>query len=352
MIPSEYYQEQVQKNVIHPSAEQWQIIHYFDEMYFRLIKQQSRRFFWKKSVKGLYLWGSVGVGKTFLIDLFFDLLPVKKIRLHFHEFMLHIHEELKKLQGQKNPLNEVANKLKEQAEVIFFDEFLVRDIADAMLLAGLLEALFKKGVCLIATSNTAPDDLYKEGLQRESFLPAIALIKKYMQVFPLKIQHDYRTDYERNAEVYYTPLNQQAEQSMETAFDYFAGHHPVFTNTLWLFGRPIVIRKQTDSVVWFDFKEICNPPRSQKDYLEIAKRYQTVLISNIPVMMPDQCNSVMAFINLVDVLYDRKIHLVISAETDVDGLYPAGDLRTEFARTRSRLLEMQSKHYFSGDLGL
>lgn len=357
MTPLQYYHQQLDSGLIEKDPQQLEAMQELQRIYTELLKQESGRkqFFSQlvrsvkptKTIKGLYLWGSVGVGKTFMMDIFFHCLPINKIRLHFHQFMQRTHEELTQLQGQKNPLDIIAKKLAKETRIICFDEFFVSNIADAMLLGGLLKSFFNNGICLIASSNVQPDDLYKNGIQRENFLPAIDLIKKYTTVFHMVSHHDYRLEHVTQAGVYFTPLNNESEQHMEKSFQHFSNHTPGTEGMIEIYGRSVKIRKQAGDTIWFDFTDICGIPRSQKDFLYVAQHYRTVLISNIPVIDKNENNLITSFINLIDVLYDARIKLVISAQTHVEALYPEGRMRFAFARAQSRLIEMQSADYFA-----
>ena len=356
MTPLQYYQQQIDSRLIMEDPQQLEAMQELERIYHALLQQERRQKKWFEHilpsfkpispVKGLYLWGSVGVGKTFLIDTFFHCLPIKKMRLHFHAFMQQIHTELTRWQGQKNPLDLIANQLAKETYVLCFDEFFVSNIADAMILGGLFSALFRNGICLVTSSNVRPDDLYQDGIQRENFLPAIELIKKNTAVFHMISHHDYRLEHVQQAGVYFTPLGPEAEHHMEKSFQHFSNHQSISTKDILLFDRPIKIKKQSGSTIWFDFINIVGTPRSQKDFLEIAKKYKTCLISNIPVIKTDEDNLITSFINLIDVFYDAGMKLVISAETPAEGLYPTGKMRFEFARVQSRLIEMQSSDYF------
>lgn len=356
MTPLQYYQQQIASKLIKKDPQQLEVIQELNRIYTQLLKQHKPQknvlkqialsFKPHKPVKGLYLWGSVGVGKTFLMDTFYHCLPMNKMRLHFHQFMQQIHNELTQLQGTKNPLDIIAKKIAQKTYVLCFDEFLVSNIADAMLLSGLLKALFKYGICLVASSNARPDDLYKEGIQRENFLPAIELIKSNTKVFHMVSHHDYRLEHVTQAGVYFSPLGPDTERNMEKSFQHFSNNKPATTTKITLFDRPINIKKEAGDTIWFDFIDIVGKPRSQKDFLALAKKYKTCLISNVPVIQEDQDNLITSFINLIDVFYDAKVKVIISAETHVEALYPTGKMRFEFARTQSRLIEMQSVDYF------
>lgn len=312
-------------------------------------------FHWfQKSTKrppGVYLWGEVGVGKTWLMDFFYELLPEKnKLRWHFHRFMQQVHQELKNLAGQKNPLKIVAARLAKQAKVICLDEFLVTDIADAMLLANLLEALFANGTILVTTANVPPENLYRHGLQRARFLPAIQLLQTHLQVVHVAGQEDFRLQQQSLDSNYFFPLDELTQHAMERSFFYYSQGEDLGIKTIHFLDRPIRVQRCAQDVVWFDFAVICAPPRSQLDYLEIAKNYKTVLISNIPKIAPHQTGIASYFIKLIDVLYDAKINIVISAAVPLADIYNAGELIFDFKRTQSRLIEMQSEKYRSREI--
>lgn len=298
------------------------------------------------AVRGLYMWGGVGRGKTYLVDTFIDALPLeRKQRIHFHSFMRAVHAELKELKNQQEPLRVVARRFAEKAQVICLDEFFVSDITDAMLLDGLLRELFANGVTLVTTSNIHPDGLYKDGLQRARFLPAIELIKRHMEVLNVDGGTDYRLRYLERAEIYHYPLDDQAEQILNGVFDHIApepGHHG---GDLEIEGRFIPTLRQADGIVWFSFRAICDGPRGTTDYIEIARCFHTVLISNVPVMDWRMENQARRFINLVDEFYDRGVNLVLSAAAPILELYEGEKLKFEFQRTMSRLQEMQSHDY-------
>ena len=302
----------------------------------------------KIPVRGLYLWGGVGRGKTYLVDAFFDALPFEdKKRLHFHRFMYKVHGELKTLQGQQDPLKIVADRFAAQARILCLDEFIVTDITDAMLLSGLLDALFERGVTLVTTSNIEPDDLYRDGLQRARFLPAIELIKTHLEVFHLDEGTDYRLRYLERAEIYHTPLDAAAETVLNDSFEHIApepGQHRV---TLEVEGREIIARRRADGVAWFEFDELCDGPRSQADYIELARCFHTVLLSNVPVMDVTMENQARRFLNLIDEFYDRNVNLIISAAAPPESIYQGQRLVFEYRRTVSRLQEMQSHEYLA-----
>lgn len=300
------------------------------------------------AIRGLYFWGGVGRGKTYLMDTFFDTLPFEnKMRAHFHRFMQRVHRELKSLSGEKNPLVIVADRIADEARVICFDEFFVSDITDAMILAGLFDRLFARGVVLVATSNIIPDGLYKDGLQRARFLPAIALIKERVDVVNVDGGVDYRLRALEQAELYYHPLGEAADQSLAQSFKRLAPEAACADQQLDIEGRQIQALFVADDVAWFDFSELCDGPRSQYDYIELARVFHAVLISNVPQMGAGRDDQARRFINLIDEFYDRNVKLVLSAATPLEQLYTGGRLDFEFERTQSRLLEMQSEEYLA-----
>lgn len=301
-------------------------------------------------VRGLYFWGGVGRGKTYLMDNFYESLPFEqKMRAHFHRFMRRVHADLKSLSGQKNPLEQVAAGIAAEARVICFDEFFVSDITDAMILAGLLDGLFRRGVTLVATSNIEPAGLYKDGLQRARFLPAIALLEKYTQVVNVDGGVDYRLRALEQAELYYSPLDDSAREGLQAAFERLCppGAEVREAPLLEVEGRSIRARRLADDVAWFDFAELCDGPRSQNDYIELAREFHAVLVSDVPVLGRERDDQTRRFINLVDEFYDRHVKLVLSAAVGLDQLYAGGRLSFEFQRTASRLLEMRSHEYLA-----
>jgi len=302
----------------------------------------------KVQIKGLYFWGGVGRGKTYLMDNFFESLPFpQKMRMHFHRFMRRVHAELKKLDGQKNPLEKVADIIAAETKVICFDEFFVSDITDAMILGTLMSELFKRGVVLVATSNIMPDGLYKDGLQRARFLPAIDLLKKHTHVVNVDGGVDYRLRALEQAELYHFPLDANADLSLQKSFrSLLASPTDEKSNEVLIVeGREIQTRYSAEGVVWFDFEAICDGPRSQNDYIELSKEYHSVFISNVPALGRSNDDQARRFVNLVDEFYDRHLKLVLSADKPLSELYSEGKLNFEFQRTISRLLEMQSHEY-------
>lgn len=301
-------------------------------------------------VRGLYFWGGVGRGKTYLMDVFFDSLPFeRKYRTHFHRFMQRVHRRLKALDGQKNPLDTIAAELAAEYRVICFDEFFVSDIADAMILGGLFQQMFSRGVSLLATSNIVPDDLYKDGLQRQRFLPAIAALKEHTRVLNVDGGVDYRLRTLQQAPLFYSPAGQSADVKLLEVMQNLVTSHADWREdvSLEVEGRKILARRVCEDVVWFDFKSLCDGPRSQNDYIELAREFHTVLLSDVPQLYREVDDQARRFINLVDEFYDRNVKLIISAAVGLTELYAGGKLDFEFQRTQSRLLEMQSTEFLA-----
>ena len=299
--------------------------------------------------RGVYMHGGVGRGKSFLMDSFFLSVPLqRKTRLHFHEFMREVHRELAELKGLQNPLNELGKRIAKRFRLICFDEFHVADVTDAMILHRLLESLFANRVSIVTTSNFHPDGLYPNGLHRDRILPAIELLKQQLEVLNVDNGTDYRRRTLEKVQLYHTPLNEEAEQALARAFEGLAEarDEPPVLN---IEHREITARRKAGGVVWFDFKWLCGGPRSQNDYLEIASRFHTVILSNVPCMPPRMASEARRFTWLVDVLYDRRCKLIISAECPPEALYTEGPLAHEFPRTISRLNEMQSAEFLALD---
>ena len=297
--------------------------------------------------RGVYMYGGVGRGKSFLMDCFYNAVPLRrKTRLHFHEFMREVHRELVELQGTVNPLDELGRRISKRYKLICFDEFHVADITDAMILHRLLVALFENGVGFVTTSNFRPDDLYPDGLHRDRILPAIELLNRRLEVVNVDNGTDYRRRTLEQVKLYHTPLGPQADAAMTETFDKIADHadeDPV----LHIEAREIRARRKAGGVVWFDFRTLCGGPRSQNDYLEIASQFHTVLLSDVPHMPVRMASEARRFTWLVDVLYDRRVKLILSAAVEPEALYTEGPLAHEFPRTVSRLNEMQSAEFLA-----
>ena len=297
--------------------------------------------------RGVYMHGGVGRGKSFLMDCFFNAVPLqRKTRLHFHEFMREVHRELAELQGTVNPLQELGRRSARRYRLICFDEFHIADITDAMILHRLLEALFENRVSFVTTSNFAPDELYPNGLHRDRMLPAIELLKERLEVVNVDAGVDYRQTTLQQVELYHAPLGEAADAALEQAFERLAearDENPV----LRIEHREIRARRRAGGVAWFDFKVLCGGPRSQNDYLELSTQFHTVLLSDVPQMSPRLASEARRFTWLVDVLYDRRVKLIVSAAVPAEELYTEGPLAHEFPRTVSRLREMRSPEYLA-----
>jgi len=309
----------------------------------------------RKPPRGMYIWGGVGRGKSLMMDAFFKASRHRrKRRVHFHEFMREIHARMRALSGTEDPLEVIATEIARDLRLLAFDEFHVSDIADAMIVARLLELLIEKGVVLVLTSNYKPDDLYPNGLQRSRFLPAIEVLKRDLDVVELTGSTDHRRRLLDALSVYYTPIDAHADENLARFFEAMTKATYSENGTIEVGGRPIAFRRRAKGVIWFDFHELFEKPRSQVDYLEIASAYHTVLISGVKRMLPSQIDVVRRFTWLVDVFYDQRVKLALSAEVPAEDLVaPAPQaqgaeamVHKEFGRTASRLREMQSRDYF------
>lgn len=362
LSPTQRYQQDLQRPEFRADSSQANAVAKLQLLYEKLVdawqqeQEKSGLQRWIKKqfsansepVQGLYFWGGVGRGKTYLMDNFYESLPFPdKMRMHFHRFMRRVHTELKRLAGEKNPLEKVADTIRAEARVICFDEFFVSDITDAMILSTLMQALFARGTTLVATSNIVPDNLYKDGLQRIRFLPAIELIKRYTEVVNVDGGTDYRLRSLEQAQLFHSPLGDETDAALKTCFESLLPLHAQVKQQvdLEIEGRIIQARFEADDIVWFDFVSLCDGPRSQNDYIELAREYHTVIISNVPELTIKKEDQARRFINLVDEFYDRQVKLVLSSEKKLDEIYSGHRLVFEFQRTVSRLLEMQSKLY-------
>jgi cell division protein ZapE len=316
---------------------------------FRAARQSTlKRLFAPPAVpRGVYLWGGVGRGKSFLMDSFYAIVAIRrKVRVHFHAFMRDVHEELNALRQEPDPLAIVAAKVARRYRLICFDEFHVADIADAMILGRLLEALLAAGVVFVMTSNYAPDELYPNGLQRQKFLPTIALIDEWLDLVQVEAGVDYRLRVLEQFEAYHTPLGPEADAALERAFERMRGG-PDEDSRLIIEGRAIVARRRAGSAVWFDFTTLCDGPRSQRDYLELAERFSVLLLSSVPQMSAAMSDRARRFTWLVDILYDHRVKLLLTAAVPPGELYREGPNSQEFPRTVSRLVEMQTHDYLA-----
>jgi cell division protein ZapE len=358
LTPTQRYQQDMQQHSFIDDPAQAGVVEKLQALHDRLVvtpsekigllgRLRNRRI---APVRGIYLWGGVGRGKTYLMDSFYESLPFqRKMRAHFHRFMKRVHRDLAATQGRKNPLDKVAAGIADEARVICFDEFYISDIADAMLLGTLMERLFSLGVTLVATSNIIPDELYKNGLQRAKFLPAIASIKQYCDVVHLDNDTDYRLQTMAGTELYHWPLNDQADVSMSRAFYNLVPKPEEVRKGVFIEveGRDIPCLYIGEDVVWFDFKALCAGPRGQNDYIELAKEFHAVLVSSVPKMDGKRDDETRRFVNMIDEFYDRNVKVAITAEVSIEELYEDGRLNQEFERARSRLQEMQSSEYLA-----
>jgi len=301
-------------------------------------------------IKGIYFWGGVGRGKTYLVDTFYDCLPFQnKMRVHFHRFMHRVHEELQTLSGQSDPLKIIAQRFADETRIICFDEFFVSDITDAMILGCLFEELFARNVILVATSNIVPDELYRNGLQRARFIPAINLINKHCDVVNVDSGIDYRLRTLEQAEIYHFPIDDAAEANLKKYFTQLSCEDGVTGKVIQINNRDLKTVEEAEGVVHFEFSVLCESARSQGDYMEISKLYHTVLMANVGQMNAEHDDTTRRFIALVDEFYERNVKLIISAEVALEELYSGGRLSFEFKRCLSRLQEMQSHDYLASE---
>ncbi|MBH0309424.1 cell division protein ZapE [Alcaligenes faecalis] len=352
----EYYHQALAEKGYRADQAQEQAIdrlqRYYDEWveYRKMRSSTLRRMFSRPEVpRGVYLWGGVGRGKSFLMDAFYLTVPLKrKTRIHFHEFMRGVHKELNQVKGMSDPLDEVAKRIAKRYRLICFDEFHVSDVADAMILYKLLLGLFERGTSFVMTSNYEPSTLYPEGLHRDRILPAIALIQKNMDIMNVDTGVDYRRRALEQVKTYLTPLGPETTaelQSMFTALSDTAPQEPVLS----IENRDVKAVALSGSAVWFDFETLCVSARSQNDYLELANRFQTVILSDVPRMTARDASAARRFTWLVDVFYDHKVKFIMSAAVPEDELYVDGPMANEFHRTVSRLMEMQSREYLESE---
>jgi cell division protein ZapE len=353
-----FYEQELQRLGHQPDATQRHTVEQLDDLRRRLIKALQPKSFWQRLAarrddsvqleRGLYLWGGVGRGKTWLMDLFYHSLPFKqKQRSHFHRFMQMVHAELKRHSDRADPLEIIAANIAGKTRVLCFDEFYVSDIADAMLLANLLRGLFDRGVTLVATSNCAPDELYKNGLQRGRFLAAIKSIKENTLVLNVDGGTDYRLRHLEHARTWFDKRSSDAQAEMQTLFSHLAQGDSKENTTLEINHRKVKVKRSSDDVLWFDFKELCDGPRGSADYIELARCYRAIFISGVPQLSATHDNQARRFINMVDEFYDRGVKLFVSAATAPEEIYTGTQLGFEFRRTLSRLTEMQSKEYLA-----
>ncbi|EKO3496405.1 cell division protein ZapE [Vibrio fluvialis] len=362
MTPKQRYEQDLKRSDFQRDEAQARAVDGLDALYHQLteflntpVVRPSR---WQKLMgkkeqlptppKGLYFWGGVGRGKTYLMDTFFDALPTeRKMRVHFHRFMYRVHDELKQLGEISDPLELVADKFSQEAVIICFDEFFVSDITDAMILGTLFQALFRRGVVLVATSNIPPHDLYRNGLQRARFLPAIALIEANCHILNVDSGVDYRLRTLEQAEIYHYPLDGQASANLCQYYSQLVGKDKPKANEIEINHRKLKVIEASDGVLHASFAQLCQTARSQNDYIEMSRLYHTVLLADVKQMDRTLDDAARRFIALVDEFYERHVKLIISAEVALEDLYTQGQLEFEFKRCQSRLIEMQSHDYLA-----
>ena len=354
--PSARYAEGVARGDWSDDPAQHAALHELDRLHAALCSPAKRKglldtLFGKPvtpSPNGLYVWGGVGRGKTFLIDLFYAGLPIReKRRTHFHRFMREVHERLRAHAGERDPLAIIAREWRAQLRVLVLDEFFVNDIGDAMLLGRLLERLFEEGTILVTSSNAAPSELYKDGLQRSRFLPAIALIERHCSVVHLDSPHDYRLRALTRSPVYRTPLDDDSDAWLESRWRELGGDDGHRDAGIEIDGRRIAVRARDKGMAWFDFAALCEGPRGSADYIQIGTEFHTVLLGSVPVLDGPRDDATRRFITLIDELYDRHVNLICSADASPATLYRGERLQAAFERTASRLIEMQSADYLA-----
>lgn len=349
--PQQRYQQAITEGQWLADPEQALAMAQLERVYQSLLHRANPLSFWQRlrqrwfpspPIQGLYLWGGVGIGKTFLMDLFFAALPfTRKRRLHFHEFMREVHEQLHRCQGQLNPLTLIAQRYAAKMDILCLDEFMVWDLADAMILARLFSALFERGVTLVTTSNCLPERLYPNGLQRALFLPAIALLQRHCQIHHLNIQRDYRQQKQQPQQRFFLTHTWQHQKAMRILFKQFSHGVSDRKPVLLIANRPLRARLASANCIWFDFKQLCAPPRSQRDYLSLSERFTYFFLTNVPRIAAHEHETARYLINLIDVLYDQQRQLIVSAAAPLEQLYPVtGLLAKEWQRTHSRLSEM------------
>ena len=357
LSPLQRYEQVISTDEFTRDEQQYQAMSYLDELYHQLnnsVEQKKGFFSFLKSkptaLKGLYMWGGVGRGKTWMMDMFYDSLTIeRKMRQHFHHFMQRVHQELNNLQGQSDPLEKVADIIYAEAVIICFDEFFVSNVSDAMILGDLFTMLFNRGVTLVATSNIEPAGLYKDGLHRDRFMPAIAEVERHTTVMNIDSGIDYRLRVLQQAELYESPLTKANHHWLANRFASLSNNQKISNAPITINGREIKINARTEDILFCDFRHLCMEPRSASDFIQIAKEFSTVLINSVPALDDDLRDPTRRFIYLVDEFYDRRVKLLVRAEQPILELYQGQKLAFEIERTRSRLLEMQSEDYLRMD---
>ncbi|MCX0330053.1 cell division protein ZapE [Acinetobacter radioresistens] len=354
--PAERYSQALSSGQFLPDEAQAQAVQELDRVWHELIhrykasKKAFRRFRRQTAPRGVYMWGGVGRGKTWLMDQFFESIPFRrKLRMHFHHFMQHVHRELNKLSGQRNPLDLVADQIYKDAVIICFDEFFVSNVTDAMILSDLFQKLFQRGITLVATSNIAPDGLYKNGIHRDRFLPTIEMVKKNCVVLNVDAGVDYRLRVLKQAQLFEAPLSHEAQQWIAQRFSALTQTQVQSQESIIINNRIVETIGHTEDVLWCEFSELCLKPRSPSDFIEIANIYNTVLVSNVPHLTDQINDATRRFIYLVDEFYDRGVKLLLTSQDDIINIYQGEKLAFEIERTRSRLLEMQSDEYLHSE---
>lgn len=347
MKPSQIHEDLVSNKKLIDDSAQKKLLVELDRLQEK-VTIRSRSWFTKKPLDGLYIYGSVGSGKTQLMDIFFQSLETSnKVRLHFHRFMQNLHNDMNRMTRQEDPIKRIVEKLARKADVLCFDEFFVEDIGDAMMLARFLDRLFEVGIPLVATSNIHPEFLYEGGLHRDRFYPAIESIKKHCQIYELKTSQDYRLRNLEQEKIQLISGSKETDEILSKHFNSLAQGEIKLAQTIEILGRNINTKKLSQGVAWFYFNEICEGPRSSKDYIEISKEFHTLLISDIPSLTESRENETRRFIALIDECYERKVNLIISSEKNIKEIYSGSKLLKPIERALSRLEEMKSREFLS-----
>ena len=346
MKPSQIFESLIKEDKLLLDSKQRELVLFLDRIQTKVDKR-SKSWFKNPKIKGLYLHGKVGRGKTQIMDIFFESIQSKKKeRLHFHRFMQRLHNDLSRLSNVSDPINKAVDEISKNCEILCFDEFLVEDIGDAMILGRFLEKLFEKKIVLITTSNTKPDELYKDGLHRARFLPVIDLIKKNCHIYELKSLQDYRLRSLEKKEIYLQSNSKDSTEALKSYFYELAQGNISEKTYISILGRDINVEMLSEGTAWFGFSDICGGPRSSKDYIELSKEFHTLIISDIP-NLENRDDEARRFIALIDECYERNVNLIISSEKLIEEIYKGSKLEDPFKRTVSRLEEMRSRDYLA-----